>query len=404
MARYLVYTSPARGHLYPIVPTLLELGRRGHEVHIRTLSSELATLRELGIHASPVASAIEELPLQDWRGATPEEGLAAGLRTFADRATYEIPDLEGALEEVDPDFVLVDVMTLGAAAVAEVAGLPWAQWIPFFQHIFPFTLTASGIDVINVPREQVGLPTLGSRDLWRAPLYVYLTAPPFLPPTPLPPSVLPVGPGSWEPPRPTPQWIEHMTAPLVLVAVSSEFQRDDALVETALEAFSSEDIELVITTAAHGPERFQRRERAKIARWLPHAAVLSKAACVVCHGGMGITQKALGAGVPVCVVPFGRDQFEVAQRVEHIGAGTWLPPGELHPISLRSAVRETMSRRAAAQQVAAQFGAAGGAEVAANTLESLRVRHHSGLSQRERGRQVLTVPFGSRVSQKASLH
>ena len=25
MARYLAYTSPARGHLYPIVPTLLEL-------------------------------------------------------------------------------------------------------------------------------------------------------------------------------------------------------------------------------------------------------------------------------------------------------------------------------------------------------------------------------------------
>ena len=30
---------------------------------------------------------------------------------------------------------------------------------------------------------------------------------------------------------------------------------------------------------------------------------------------MGITQKALAAGVPVCAVPFGRDQFEVARRV-----------------------------------------------------------------------------------------
>ena len=30
MARYLAYTSPARGHLYPIVPTLRELRRRGH--------------------------------------------------------------------------------------------------------------------------------------------------------------------------------------------------------------------------------------------------------------------------------------------------------------------------------------------------------------------------------------
>ena len=40
--------------------------------------------------------------------------------------------------------------------------------------------------------------------------------------------------------------------------------------------------------------------------------ILEIAACVVCHGGMGITQKALAAGVPVCAVPFGRDQPEVA--------------------------------------------------------------------------------------------
>ena len=39
MARYLVYTSPARGHLYPMVPILEELRRRGHEVVVRTLSS-----------------------------------------------------------------------------------------------------------------------------------------------------------------------------------------------------------------------------------------------------------------------------------------------------------------------------------------------------------------------------
>jgi UDP:flavonoid glycosyltransferase YjiC (YdhE family) len=35
MARFLAYTSPARGHLYPITPTLLELAGRGHDVHVR---------------------------------------------------------------------------------------------------------------------------------------------------------------------------------------------------------------------------------------------------------------------------------------------------------------------------------------------------------------------------------
>lgn len=51
-------------------------------------------------------------------------------------------------------------------------------------------------------------------------------------------------------------------------------------------------------------------------RFVPHEAVLERAACVVCHGGMGITQKALAAEVPVVVVPFGRDQVETARRVE----------------------------------------------------------------------------------------
>ena len=41
MARLLAYTSPARGHLYPIVPILLELQRRGHEIGLRTLASQV---------------------------------------------------------------------------------------------------------------------------------------------------------------------------------------------------------------------------------------------------------------------------------------------------------------------------------------------------------------------------
>ena len=34
MARFLAYTSPATGHLFPLVPGLLELIERGHEVRL----------------------------------------------------------------------------------------------------------------------------------------------------------------------------------------------------------------------------------------------------------------------------------------------------------------------------------------------------------------------------------
>lgn len=57
---------------------------------------------------------------------------------------------------------------------------------------------------------------------------------------------------------------------------------------------------------------------------------------------MGSTQKALVHGVPVCVVPFGRDQFEVARRVEVARCGTRLPARNSVD-TLRNKVREAMT-------------------------------------------------------------
>jgi UDP:flavonoid glycosyltransferase YjiC (YdhE family) len=96
-----------------------------------------------------------------------------------------------------------------------------------------------------------------------------------------------------------------------------------------------------------------------------------KAACVDCHAGMGITQKALAHGVPVVAVPFGRDQPEVARRVEVAGAGVRLPKGELTAAGLRDAVRRAMECRPGAARIQAAFAAAGGASGAADAISSL---------------------------------
>ena len=47
---------------------------------------------------------------------------------------------------------------------------------------------------------------------------------------------------------------------------------------------------------------------------------------------------------PSCVVPFGRDQLEVARRMEVAGAGTRLS-GRLIPDRLRAKIREAMIQR-----------------------------------------------------------
>jgi UDP:flavonoid glycosyltransferase YjiC (YdhE family) len=385
MARYLAYTSPARGHLYPIVPTLLELRDRGHEVHVHTLASECAALDELGLHATPIAAAIEATPLADFDAASMEEALAKAFGTFAERARHEVGDLRDAIAETDPDALLIDITTVGAAALADASGLPWAQPIPLFQSftpgpgappifgLVPYCLAPEpGLEVLNGPRREVGLEPLTSPDeVWRAPLYLYYTAPPLEHPgIGFPPSFSFVGPGHWEPPAPAPSWLDELPEPLVVVSVSSEFQHDHALIETALRALADEPVGVAVSTAAHDPESFAAPANARLARWLPHGALLSHLACVVCHGGMGITQKTLAAGVPLCIVPFGRDQFEVGARVVALGAGTCLPPDQLSADALRAAVREAMTMRRGAEQVADAFARSGGAAAAASALEA----------------------------------
>jgi MGT family glycosyltransferase len=397
MTRYLAYTSPARGHLYPIVPTLLELRDRGHEVHVRTLASEVGALQAEGIEAQPMAAEIEQAPLDDWEGATPEEGLARALATFARRAAHEVEDLKQAIAQADPDVLLIDITTVGAAAVAEASALPWATTIPLFQHFsfgpeapqeltfVPFAIAPEpGLEVLNAPRREVGLAPLSDPDqVWRASLHLYYTAEPFQPRgMRLPATFRLIGPGVWEPPSQPPDWLKDTEGPLVLVSASSERQRDDLLIETALEALAGQEVTVVVSSAAHDPGRFRAPANAHLERWLPHHHMIKKAACVVCHGGMGITQKALAAGVPVCVVPFGRDQTEVAKRVGACAAGAVIAPDALEPGRLRAAVHEAIDKRAGAQQLAAAFERAGGANAAADALSLLSLDLKSRLNDR----------------------
>jgi UDP:flavonoid glycosyltransferase YjiC (YdhE family) len=85
---------------------------------------------------------------------------------------------------------------------------------------------------------------------------------------------------------------------------------------------------------------------------------------------MGATQKALAHGVPVCAVPFGRDQLEVARRVEVAGAGTRLPARRLHPDRLRAKVHQAIQLREGARRMQQAFTAAGGSTAAADAFET----------------------------------
>ena len=101
-----------------------------------------------------------------------------------------------------------------------------------------------------------------------------------------------------------------------------------------------------------------------------NGVVLDRAGCAITHGGMGTTVKALDRGVPVCVVPFARDQAEGARRVEVARCGIRLPADKLSAPALRESVRTAMTMTDGARRVAAGFAATGGVARGADLIEA----------------------------------
>ncbi len=403
MSRILAYTSPARGHLFPITPILDELHRRGHEIALRTLASQVPLMRDRGFDAAPIDSAIEQIPINDYLARTPLGAQKRAVRGFCERAKVDAVDLQSAIDRLHPDALLVDSNTWGAMIVAEKWGGPWASWCPYplpvpsrdappfgpglppasgsagrlrdaiLRPIFFGSLERLVTPRVNELREHFGLrPGKGAADMFATPpLLFYLTAEPFeYPRSDWPSNIRMVGPCDWDPPTEPPSWLDEVKQPIVLVTTSSEFQDDGQLVRCALEALADEDVYIVATLPAQDTTGITPPPNGRVFSFIPHTPILERAACAVTHAGMGATQKALAHGVPVCAVPFGRDQLEVARRVEVAQAGTRLPASRLRPDRLRNAVRKAMGRADGAKRVAAAFAAAGGAKSAADAFEA----------------------------------
>ena len=184
-----------------------------------------------------------------------------------------------------------------------------------------------------------------------------------------------VGPILWERPGEAPEWLKELDdRPMVLVSTSSVAQANDRLVELTLDALAGEDVQVVATVLTGSvPERVPAN--ARVTGYVPHAHLLARAACAVCRAGLGLTQKALAAGVPVVAAPLGSDQFEVARRVDVAEAGVLIRPAELTSERLRGAVHAAVQRRLGAERIAVAFQRAGGGSAGATAIEEALCRH-----------------------------
>jgi phytoene/squalene synthetase len=121
---------PAAGHLFPFVPGLQELQRRGHHVHVRTGEKLLGTAREAGLDGG------ELLELLDGLEAQTEAALACGYSTnlvvhafahTAREAGIDIrltrPFFASMRRDLDPEPITAEEVGAYIHGSAEVVGL-----------------------------------------------------------------------------------------------------------------------------------------------------------------------------------------------------------------------------------------------------------------------------------------
>jgi zeaxanthin glucosyltransferase len=83
------------------------------------------------------------------------------------------------------------------------------------------------------------------------------------------------------------------------------------------------NVQLVITLGGRG-ERTQLNKlpgNPIVVEYAPQMALLERAAVTVCHAGNNTVLESLSCGVPALAVPLNTDQYSVAARLRHSGAG-----------------------------------------------------------------------------------
>jgi UDP:flavonoid glycosyltransferase YjiC (YdhE family) len=285
------------------------------------------------------------------------------------RAASETREL---IRDLDPDVVVADILTVGAALAAELEDRPWATLVPHVLPtggpgfpvysvgaVYPRTRAgarlwqlarpllmrgeALGRDELNGARARVGLPPLGhvhggiSRRL-----AVVATFPQLEYPRPWSPSLRITGPLLWEQPfgeiEPPPG-----DDPLVLVAPSTSQDPEHGLVRAALEGLAGERVRVLACTNRRAPPgALPAPPNARVVDWISYARAMPSCAAVVSHAGHGTLARALASGVPVVACPHAGDMAENAARVRWAGVGVSLPRRFHTPRGVRLAVRRLL--------------------------------------------------------------
>ena len=399
------------GSVPPVLTAAEKMIARGHHVRIMSDACNRRECEAVGSRFVPWSRAPSREDksrdsdrMRDWEAVGPEGFLRLIQHIMAGPALAYAQDLTEELSREPADLVVSSEMLMGVLAGCEALDQPavvlTTQICPFplpgappfgaglapartdaeraalaeveqgLRHLFD-----SGLPALNDARGELGLGPLAAMtdQLAAARAVLMATSEAFdFPWMGRPPRVRYVGPqisdppwaGGWSSP-----WAKSDPRPLALVGFSSTFQNHVAVLQRVLDALSDLDVRVLLTTGETiDPAELDAPPNAVILRRAPHVQVMREAALVVTHGGHGTAIRALAQGLPMLVVPHGRDQNDNARRVTERGAGLSLPP-----TASTEEIRQTVRRLLAEPGFAAAAGKLGAVvarDAASSVLES----------------------------------
>jgi len=213
-------------------------------------------------------------------------------------------------------------------------------------------------------------------------------------PRPLPPRIQLVGPtenytarAATRPPLPkhVTQWLAQAAGPVVYISLGTNVRPRATLISTLVAGMAlAKDLyflwdirEGMSDTIAELPDNVRAEES------VDQLAVLASGhvAAFVSHCGLNSLHEAMHFAIPIVGLPFIADQLVSARIIEEVGVGRRLAPARLAAEEFAEAVgnvARSEAYREAARRVGRLAAAAGGAQLAADSLEvasDLGTRH-----------------------------
>jgi MGT family glycosyltransferase len=427
MAKFLICTISAIGHVSPALPIARELVDRGHQVYWYTGSEFQAKIESTGAHFMPAVDLSPEWLAQWMARRNALQGVAQlkfDLKYgFIDAAVQQVKDLTAILRDFPADAILADFCFLGAAWLHEQGGPPWAGFsvsalafssrdtAPFGLGIKPDASTFGqlrnrGLNWLTdrfIFKEVTTYMNKVRADLELAPsqtsffniispfLHLVGSVPEFeYPRRDLPDRVHFVGPllGNIATEFTPPDWWEELNGDLPVVHVTQGTITTDPerLIVPTLRALASENVLVVATIFDRSLDSLLPDgipANARIASFIPHAQLLPHVDVMITNGGFNGVQMALANGVPLISAGKSEDKPEICARIEWAGVGIDLKTDKPTPAQIRSAVSKVLADRSyknRAQDLQRTISEYDAPSIAATLLEQL-TQSHPGISQ-----------------------